>query len=95
MEKESTIFDPLNMGPSNQQLTPNDKPKFSVAGASAANMAHSYDKNRISEKVSKVSGLSLSDIGEYNDAEKEKILALLEEQQNDKHSNTQMIKEIL
>lgn len=60
-----------------QSLTPNDKPKFSVA-----TNAYSQDK-RISEKFSKVSGLSLSDMGEYNDAEKERILALLEEQQND------------
>lgn len=34
-------------------------------------------------------------MGEYNDVEKEKILALLEEQQNDQFSNTQKIKEIL
>ena len=39
---------------------------------------YSQDK-RISEKFSKVSGLSLSDMGEYNDAEKERILAILEE----------------
>ena len=60
-----------------QSLTPNDKQKFSVV-----TNAYSQDK-RISEKiskVSKVSQLSLSDMGEYNEAEKERILALLEEQ---------------
>lgn len=56
-----------------QSMTPNDKPKYSVT-----TNVYSQDK-RISGKFSKVSGLSLSDMGEYNDAEKERILAILEE----------------
>jgi len=54
-------------------MTPNDKKKMS----SVSNV-YSNDK-RVSERFSKISGLSLSDMGEYNEIEKEKILALLED----------------
>jgi len=63
-------------------MTPNDKKKI-------CSVSNVYSNNkRVSERFSKISGLSLSDMGEYNEIEKEKILALLEDQQNDQLTNT-------
>ena len=91
LSQASNVFEPFAVPNQVQSLTPNDKGKHSVAGTYNA---YTHEK-KISGKVSKISGLSLSDMGEYNDAEKEKILALLEDQQYDQYSNTQKIKEIL